>query len=166
MMEPERIDEVLRALPSEGQPPCEEALRSLADLSVSILRMIDARRERGVSFDDSYNEQMLRLALASMADQKFPPGPPMAQVDQHRSMLDKIARYLGLADQVFQIAESAASGETKYQLIFSEDLSQALGQIFRLDFYDPDTSYEEDVGAYVLALREKCSELRKIGAGR
>lgn len=165
MMEPERIDEVLRAMPSEGRTLCEETLRSLADLSVSILRMIDARRERGVPFDDSYNEQMLRLALASLADQKFPPGSPMAQ-DQHRSMLDKIARYLGLADQVFQIAESEASGETKYQLIFSEDLSQALGQLFRLDFYDPDTSYEEDVGAYVLALREKCSELRKIGAGR
>jgi hypothetical protein len=78
-------------------------------------------------------------------------------------MMDKIARFLALADQVFQIAESEADPETKYDLIFSEDLGpRALGQIFRLDYYDPDTSYEEDVGAYVAALREKCSELRKI----
>jgi hypothetical protein len=80
--------------------------------------------------------------------------------------MDKIERYLGLADQVFQIAESDASAETKYDLIFSEDLSLTLGQIFRFDYYDPDTSYEEDVQAYVLALREKCGELRKIGAAR
>jgi len=79
-------------------------------------------------------------------------------------VIDKIGRYLALADQVFQIADSDASAETKYELIFSEDLSQALGQIFRLDYCDPDTSYEEDVGAYVWALREKCSELRKSGA--
>lgn len=77
--------------------------------------------------------------------------------------MDKITRYLALADQVFQIAESAATAETKYELIFSETLSQSLGQIFKLDYYDPDTSYEEDVAAYVSALREKCSELRKIG---
>jgi hypothetical protein len=81
-------------------------------------------------------------------------------------MLDKIGRYLALADQVFQIAESGASAETKYEIIFSEDLSRSLGQIFRLDYYDPDTSYEEDVATYVAALREKCSELRKIGADR
>ena len=81
-------------------------------------------------------------------------------------MLDKIGRYLVLSDQVFQIAESDVSAETKYDLIFSEDLSRALGQIFGLDYYDPDTSYEEDVGAYVAALREKCTELRKIGEAR
>jgi hypothetical protein len=81
-------------------------------------------------------------------------------------MMAKIARYLALADQVFQIAESKALAETKYELIFSEDLSQALDQIFRLDYCDPDTSYEEDVGAYVWALREKCGELRKIGEAR
>lgn len=79
-------------------------------------------------------------------------------------MMDKISRYLAIADQVFQIAESDAAAETKYELIFSEDGSRALGQIFQLDYYDPDTSYEEDVQAYVAALREKCAELRKIAS--
>lgn len=77
-------------------------------------------------------------------------------------MMDKIKRYLSIADQVFQIAESAASAETKYELIFSEEGSRALGRIFQLDYYDPDTSYEEDVQAYVSALHAKCAELRKI----
>jgi hypothetical protein len=77
-------------------------------------------------------------------------------------MMDKITRYLALADQVFQIAESAASAETKYDLIFSGELSSSLGQLFSLDYYDPDTSYEDDVAAYVTALHAKCSEFRQI----
>jgi hypothetical protein len=76
--------------------------------------------------------------------------------------MEKIVRYLKLADQVFLIADSAASAELKYELIFSEDLSQALGQIFPLVYCDPDTSYEEDVAAYVSALRDKCDDLRQI----
>ena len=37
------------------------------------------------------------------------------------TMPSKIARYLALADQVFQIANSNASDKTKYNLIFSDD---------------------------------------------
>lgn len=82
-------------------------------------------------------------------------------------MMDKINRYLALADQVFLIADSKTSAETKYDLIFSDELSRALGLMFPLDYYDPDTSYEEDVQAYVSALRLKCDELRLIeGAAR
>lgn len=77
-------------------------------------------------------------------------------------MMDKIRRYLALADQALQIADSDAAPEIKYELIFSEDLSHELGQTFPLDYYDPDLTYEEDVQAYVSALREKCAELRKI----
>jgi hypothetical protein len=76
--------------------------------------------------------------------------------------MDKIKRYLALADQVFQIAESAVPAKTKYELIFSADLSRALGQLYALDYYDPDLSYEEDVAAYVMVLHEKCAEFRQI----
>lgn len=79
MMTAEQIDEALRA--TRGGTPNEDALRSLADLSVSVLRMIDARRERGIAFGSSYNEEQLRRALASMAQQEFPPGPPMVPAD-------------------------------------------------------------------------------------
>lgn len=76
-MTAEQIDEVLRTFRSGGSGRLEEALKSLADLSVSVLRMIDSRREQGIPFESSYNEQELRRALASMADQKFQPGPSM-----------------------------------------------------------------------------------------
>ena len=67
-------------------------------------------------------------------------------------MMDKIRRYLTLADQVFQIAESDVPAKTKYELIFSDELSRSLGQLFSLDYYNPDTSYEDDIAAYVTAL--------------
>jgi hypothetical protein len=76
--------------------------------------------------------------------------------------MEKIVRYLALAESVFHIADSGASAETKYELIFSDDLGLALAKIFSLDYYNPDTSYEEDIAAYVTALRAKCDELRKI----
>ncbi len=76
-MTAEQIDEVLRTAQAGDKTAIAEALRSIADLSVSLLRMIDARREGGIAFDSSYNEQELRRALASMASQTFPPGPPM-----------------------------------------------------------------------------------------
>ena len=82
-------------------------------------------------------------------------------------MLEKVARFLALADQVFHIADSPEiSAETKYELIFSEELGpRTLGQLFSIDYYDPDTSYEADVAAYVSALREKCSDLKKTHPG-
>ena len=77
-------------------------------------------------------------------------------------MMGKIMRYLRLAEEVFQIAESEVPAKTKYKLIFSKDLSQSLGQLFPLDYYDPDTSYEDDIQAYVTALHEQCAEFRQI----
>ncbi len=86
----EQIDAMLRATQLRVERNLtEETLLSLADLSVSILRMIDARRERGIPFESSYNEQELRRALASMANQVFPPGPPMRLADRETSVLDE-----------------------------------------------------------------------------
>lgn len=99
-MNAEQIDNVLRGAQAETKDGTRaqrwDALRSLADLSVSVLRMIDQRRERGIVFEDSYNEQELRRALASMADQKFPPGPPM-ELRQWDRVIDA-ARIYGHGD--------------------------------------------------------------------
>lgn len=76
-MIPEQIAKELQYTPgAEGADP-RAAFLALADLAVSVLRMIDARRESGISFESSYNEEVLRLAVAPLAAQKFPPGPPM-----------------------------------------------------------------------------------------
>lgn len=40
--------------------------------------------------------------------------------------------------------------DDKYDLIFSEEISQK----FNFDYYDPDTSYKEDVEAFISAFDE------------
>jgi len=81
-MTPEQIaDELKYARDVEGSNP-RAAFLALADLAVSVLRMIDARRESGVKFDTSYNENVLRIAVEPFAAQKFPPGPPMRTVPE------------------------------------------------------------------------------------
>lgn len=50
--------------------------------------------------------------------------------------------------------------EEKYEAVFSSRISkriQVLG--FSPDYYDPDTTYEEDVTAYVNAIGAKADEL-------
>ena len=60
---------------------------------------------------------------------------------------------------------SDAHWETVYESVFgtSRDVYSALRALnTRLEYYDPDTSYEEDVRAYVEALREKVEHLEAI----
>jgi hypothetical protein len=49
-----------------------------------------------------------------------------------------------------RIIASDLEWEEKYDMIFSEEVSRK----FSLDYYDPDTSYEEDVMAFMNALDE------------
>ena len=74
-------------------------------------------------------------------------------------------KFVGLAAQAVAIRdcdERAVSWKTKYDLIFSEDLSRAVFKLVRLDYCDPDTSYEDDVRAFVSALEDKAAELRDV----
>ena len=72
-----------------------------------------------------------------------------------------IQTYLRLAREVIQIAAGDSSAELKYNLIFSSNYSQRLHGIMPLDYYDPDTSYEDDVEAYVRALKDRCEDLER-----
>lgn len=68
-----------------------------------------------------------------------------------------------LAYEVIDIADTmGANWETKYELIFSERLSKRIDALVSIDYCDPDTSYEEDVLAYVNALSNKLIELRRV----
>lgn len=61
-------------------PELLQAFDLLAQLAISMLRMIDARRELGMRIQPSYNEDELRRALDGVP-QTFPPGPPMRPVE-------------------------------------------------------------------------------------
>lgn len=46
------------------------------------------------------------------------------------------------------------SWEKKFDKIFSDKISVKINSLIRLDYYDPDTTYEEDVSAYIAALND------------
>lgn len=71
--------------------------------------------------------------------------------------MNTLKRLFSTLDKVYNDPE--LSWDTKYSLIFSENISrQFTAQLdhygIRLDYYDPDSSYEDDVRAYYEALME------------
>ena len=74
----------------------------------------------------------------------------------------KIEEYLNLIKIAEKIVYSDAPWEIKYEFIFSEEISIAANKLFRLDYYDPDTSYEEDVLAWFNAVEKQAAELKLI----
>ena len=66
--------------------------------------------------------------------------------------MEQLQELKKLIDEVVRVYESAAEWKVKYDLIFSEHLSRRICDIVCIEYYDPDTSYEEDVRAYVVAL--------------
>lgn len=87
-------------------------------------------------------------------------------------LIDELRKLEALVQDVVAAAAMDASGnqsgsdpwERAYDIIFSDRVSTrvfALSRILghRLDYYDPDTSYEEDVRAFANALAEHVEEL-------
>ena len=76
-------------------------------------------------------------------------------------MFDAQREFLSLANAASAIASSPAEWETKYDLIFSDAISGRIRDLgMAPDYYDPDTSYEEDVMAYVAAHKTKADQMR------
>lgn len=74
---------------------------------------------------------------------------------------------LNLNNKVQQLIKDDVDWEIKYDLIFSKNVSRRIFTLLselniRLDYYDPDTSYEEDALAFANALNEKIEELKKV----
>lgn len=70
-------------------------------------------------------------------------------------------KFLKLSIKAIKIFEDESlSWEEKYDAIFSEDISRKIRDTGAyVDWCDPDTSYEEDVTAYIKALREKAADM-------
>jgi hypothetical protein len=76
--------------------------------------------------------------------------------------LEDMKSFIQTAAAAKKIMESDVDWETKYGLIFG-DISMSIRQLkIILNYYDPDTSYEDDVRAYYCAIEEKADEFRKI----
>lgn len=62
------------------------------------------------------------------------------------------------AEQIFEAKDLEWS--EKYDMIFSDKISSRVNHLF--DWYDPDTSYEEDVTAFMNAFREYVKDKNKL----
>ena len=74
--------------------------------------------------------------------------------------MEEIDKLLNLIQRAERTYESDLDWEDKYDVIFSKSCSQEINLLRKqvglsFDYYDPDTSYEEDVSAYVRALRDQ-----------
>lgn len=77
--------------------------------------------------------------------------------------MKQIKKFIKLTNLAQKIMNSEADWETKYDLIFSDMIIVKINKTgIGVDWYDPDTTYEADVRAYVDALVEKATELTKI----
>ena len=69
-----------------------------------------------------------------------------------------IKKYQKIHKYATVVFNSEASWETKYDIIFSEEVSLTIP----LEYCDPDTSCEEDVCAFMVAFDEFMVDLNKI----
>jgi hypothetical protein len=83
--------------------------------------------------------------------------------------MPNIEQFIGLARKAIQIMNIASENrdwdydldawKNAYYLIFSSEISRKIANTgIDLDYYDPDSSYEDDVRAYCRALEEKIKE--------
>lgn len=62
------------------------------------------------------------------------------------------------ADAVAIFEDPKLDWEEKYDKIFSDEISTRVFQMIRLEYYDPDADYEDDVRAFMTAFNEKMKE--------
>ena len=80
------------------------------------------------------------------------------------SITDAMRELSDLIKKAYTIYESTASWQCKYSLVFSDEIAGGIRRILqayslRMEWYDPDMDYEDDVRAYVSALRGLQQEL-------
>jgi hypothetical protein len=79
------------------------------------------------------------------------------------SKADELQAISDLIDEAKRIVASTADWEVKYRLVFGLHISMQIRDAgFEFTYYDPDTSYEEDVEAYMCALERWRSSLGNL----
>jgi hypothetical protein len=68
-----------------------------------------------------------------------------------------------LYNEAVRVFSAPISWEMKYDFIFPGICTRLLTLYPSFTWYDPDTSYEEDVSAFMRAFRGLIGELKKIG---
>lgn len=135
--------------------------------------------------------QAAKLALSQLNEEFLDENPSYREVPEDNSLDDqesKIAELVRINNKVQSYVEKAQAQkeldeetnnnggysyeaeklwDLTYSLVFSENISRRTRALFNelninFDYYDPDTSYEEDVRAYADALNEKVSSIKTL----
>jgi hypothetical protein len=73
------------------------------------------------------------------------------------TVTEKLKRLHKKANDIYN--HTFLTWEEKYGQIFSEDVSKKVFELIHLDYYDPDTDYDEDVKAFMDAFNERMKEI-------
>jgi hypothetical protein len=76
--------------------------------------------------------------------------------------IEPFVQFCNLARESKRIQDSGASWEFIHHVIFSHLRPKVKQTGINFNWYDPDTTYEEEVLSYVQALTEKAEEVQKI----
>lgn len=78
-------------------------------------------------------------------------------------MLENTIKFIKIARLARRIQDSGADWQDIFDVIFSSDIGDALDATgIEFSYDDPDTSYEEDVRAYVTAANNKADRLERV----
>lgn len=83
------------------------------------------------------------------------------------AILAKLRQILGVAEDIVRAEEF--TWENRYDLIFSNQIARQVSNLFHaspivFDYYDPDSSYEDDVTAFVDALEDHIEKLASFAS--
>ena len=70
-----------------------------------------------------------------------------------KKTIDKLSTLNKKANHIYN--DDFLTWDEKYDLIFSDKISRKVFKLINLNYYDPDTSYQEDVSAFMSAFNER-----------
>lgn len=100
------------------------------------------------------------LAAEMVLSQYGKGAPPDNEKDPQSDRKKKWLTLLAIQQKIQHILAQPSSWDEKYKQIFCPEVSRTVFSLCHLDYYDPDTTYEDDVLAFVSAFDSKIEELR------
>lgn len=97
-------------------------------------------------YDFETRKELLQVITNQQSDNIVEVKPEVAENDDVLSLIM-------LYRKVNKIYTSDSDWDVKYDQIFSNEISLKIDRLIKLDYCDPDAGYEDDVKAYVFALR-------------
>ena len=73
-----------------------------------------------------------------------------------------LSELVKVVEEIEKIYESNLTGKRKYDMVFGLCAEKLWGNLPGFSYYDPDTTYQEDVEAVVKALREYVQERQEL----